>query len=175
MVGFDASFLSLLLHPNPRAPLDPRTKTPVHRAKEKIEYLLETLEKAKVKILIPTPALSEVLALALDKSSEYLAQLGSSYNFEIASFDERAAIEAAIQTADAKRRGDKKGGTGGSWAKVKFDRQIVAIAKVRGVDIIYSDDEDVSKFAKLVNIRVIGVRDLPEPPPKQETLPYDDE
>lgn len=60
MVGFDASFISLLLHPNARAPHDPKTKVPVHRAKEKIAYLIDTLEKAKIKVLIPTPALRGV-------------------------------------------------------------------------------------------------------------------
>jgi len=51
-----------------------------------------------------------------------------------------------------------------SWAKVKFDRQIVAIAKVTGASIIYSDDEDVAKLAQPVGIEVIALNALPEPP-----------
>ncbi len=170
MVGFDASFISLLLHPNARPPHDPKTKAPVLRAKEKIAYLIDTLEKAKIKILIPTPALSEVLALALDRASDYLAVMHATYNFEIAAFDEMAAVEAAVSTAAAKQRGNKRGDAGGTWAKVKFDRQIIAIAKVRGVDKIYSNDEDIVKFAKIEKIDVLGVWDLPDPPPAQEDL-----
>ena len=36
--------------------------------------------------------------------------------------------------------GNKKDGSGEPWAKIKYDRQIVAIAKVIGASAIYSDD-----------------------------------
>jgi hypothetical protein len=49
------------------------------------------------------------------------------------------------------------------WAKVKFDRQIVAIAKVVGATVIYSDDKDVATLAKKQGIETIGVADLPLP------------
>ena len=65
MVVFDATFLSHLLYPESRPPLNPSTKQPVARAKERIEYLIETLWEAKQKIVIPTPALSELLPSAL--------------------------------------------------------------------------------------------------------------
>ncbi|HEV3333294.1 MAG TPA: hypothetical protein VG096_20040 [Bryobacteraceae bacterium] len=94
MVGLDASFISLLLHAKPRPPLDPKTKQPVKKAKEKIEYLINSLEKTREKILLPTPALSEVLALAMDSASEYLAEITATYGFEIAGFDEVAAVES---------------------------------------------------------------------------------
>jgi hypothetical protein len=54
-------------------------------------------------------------------------------------------------------------GTSAIWAKVKFDRQIVAIAKVIGATEIYSDDGHVSRLAKQANIKCIGVADLPLP------------
>jgi hypothetical protein len=44
----------------------------------------------------------------------------------------RAAVDA----------GDKRVGSDATWAKVKFDRQIVAIAQVRRATAIYSDDAD---------------------------------
>lgn len=75
-----------------------------------------------------------------------------------------AAIREAIQ------EGDKKAGATGPWAKVKFDRQIVAIAKVQGADVIYSDDEDIVRYASRVNISVVRVADLPIPPPEQMDL-----
>ena len=117
MVGLDADFLSLLLHPNPRIPLDPSTGKPVERAKERVKHFIATLEKTREKIIIPTPALSEVLVLATDRASEYLTELTTSYGFEIAPFDQVAAVEAAIATAEAKKRGGKKAGSSGSWAQ----------------------------------------------------------
>jgi predicted nucleic acid-binding protein len=170
MVAMDADFLSLLLHPNPRAPLDPKTKHPVERVKQRIESLIASLEKARDKIVIPAPALSEVLALALDKASEFLAEITSNYGFDVAAFDEVAAVEAAIATAEAKQRGNKKSGSTGTWAKVKFDRQIVAIAKVKSVSTIYSNDEDIRKLAEREGIKVVSVWELPEPPAEQISL-----
>src|ERR1700722_12775344 len=108
MVGMDPDFLSLLLHPDPRVPMDPSTGKPVERAKERVRYFIETLGTAREKIVIPTPALSEVLALAMDRASEYLTELTNSYGFEIAAFDQVAAVEAAIATSEAKKRGGKK-------------------------------------------------------------------
>src|SRR5580704_2921259 len=121
MAAFDADFLILLLHQNPRAPIDPKTNQPGPRLKERIQHLITSLEKVREKILVPTPALSEALALAMDSASDYLAELTNSYGFEMAGFDTMAAVEAAIATSDAKRRGGKKSGSTSTWAKVKFD------------------------------------------------------
>lgn len=170
MALFDADFLGILLHPNPRAPLDPTTKKPIPRLKERLEHLVSTLEKVREKILIPTPALSEVLALAADKSSDYLAELTNNTCFEVAPFDQVAAVEAAVAAYEAKQRGGKKAGSTSTWAKIKFDRQIIAIAKVRGVTTIYSNDEDIRKAAARENIKVVSVWDLPDPPPKQTKM-----
>ena len=51
---------------------------------------------------------------------------------------------------------------------MKYDRQIVAVAKVCGATTIYSDDKDVRTLAKTVKIEVIGVADLPLPPEKAQ-------
>ena len=54
--------------------------------------------------------------------------------------------------------------TQSSWAKVKFDRQIVAIAKVVGATSIYSTDTDVAKHAREAGIPSVSLEDLPNPP-----------
>jgi hypothetical protein len=66
-------------------------------------------------------------------------------------------------------RGDKRGGVAAAWAKIKFDRQIVAIAKVFNVSNIYSDDEDVRALAAPENISVISLAELPLPPAKSQS------
>ncbi|MFD2857474.1 hypothetical protein ACFSZS_25900 [Seohaeicola zhoushanensis] len=48
--------------------------------------------------------------------------------------------------------------------KVKFDRQIVAIAKTEGAHTIYSDDEDVCKYARRAKINSISTHQLALPP-----------
>jgi len=73
-----------------------------------------------------------------------------------------------------RNRGDKRGGTEGTWAKVKFDRQIIAIAKVHRVSAIYSDDKDVKAWAEQHGIRVVRLEDIELPPElAQRSLPFD--
>ena len=50
------------------------------------------------------------------------------------------------------------------WAKVKYDRQIIAIARVAQASAIYSDDKGIQALAKAADIQVIGLADLPLPP-----------
>ena len=136
-VVFDASFLIPLLDPKVQGVNnDPR-----------IEYLFRTLDRQHTQIIIPTPALSEVLIGAGEAAPKYLEIINRSSRFRVASFGERAAVEAAAAHREMIDAGNKKE-TGEIWAKVKFDRQIVAIAKVEGADCIYSNDQDIAKYAK---------------------------
>ena len=170
MVVFDATFLSHLLYTDSRPPLDPSTKQPVERAKERVEYLVETLWDAKQKITIPAPALAELLAVA-SNPQELLEVIDSSRWFEIYPFDQRAAVECAELVRAAIRPGGKKDLTS-TWAKAKFDYQVIAIAIVVGADTIYTDDEDIPRYLAGKPMRVIRIADLPLPPPKQMPL-YD--
>lgn len=145
MVVFDASMLLFVLNPN--------TKASVSRARERVEYLVDRLSKDGEKIIVPTPALSECLVHAGPAGPDYLLILNRRAAFRVASFDERAAVEAAIRTYDARQRGQRKGGNPeAAKAKIKFDRQIVAIAKVEGATAIYSDDSDVIEYAREADI-----------------------
>jgi predicted nucleic acid-binding protein len=164
MVVFDATTLLLLLSPEVSLPIDPVTQRQVKYAKERLDFLLQELEKSRTKIIIPTPALSEVLVRAGSAGPTYLDRLGSSAAFRIVPFDQRAAVEVAIMTRAAITAGDKRGGADGTWAKIKYDRQIIAIAKVEGANTIYSDDNGVRSFAVQAGISVIRIGELPLPP-----------
>jgi predicted nucleic acid-binding protein len=168
MVAFDASFLILMLDEEAAA----NQGTP--RLGERIDLLLDQLSKSRSKILIPTPALSEFLAKA---DVAILDKIHATSSFVIAPFDERAAIEAAEMTKNSIRERDKKDPVfAGTWSKIKFDRQIVAIAKVEGVDAIYSTDPDVEKHAKKVGLPCYGIVDLPSAPSVQLPLkPLDEQ
>ena len=172
MVVFDADVLSLLLNPNARPPSD-KSGNPVDHSQERLQFLVETLGKAREKIFIPTPALSEFLVLVGEDASEYLTELNNSAVFKVIDFDQRAAVEAANMTRGAIEQGKKRGGSSATWAKVKFDRQIVAIAIVERAHTIYSDDEDVKNFGNQMNLKVIGVGELPLPPSETGSLPFD--
>lgn len=157
-VAFDSVILGAYLHPGAAYP------EPVERVPERLKHFVATLEAARARIILPTPALSEFLVLAAGDTGAYVAELTNSAVFVVEPFDLRAAIEAAASQRRAIDAGSKRSGAAGSWQKVKVDRQIVAIAKVHGVDDLYSDDDDVRRIAQADGVPVKGVADLPLPP-----------
>lgn len=173
MAVFDATALLHVLEPGARAIVDPTTGEPLADASARIKHLVETLEQNGEKIVIPTPALSEVLVHADEAAEGYLEVLGKSVRFRIAPFDERAAVELAVITREAIRKGDLRAGTDLTRAKLKFDRQIIAIARVAGESVIYSDDTGVAALGSALGLRVIRTYNLPSPPSEQTSLTYD--
>jgi predicted nuclease of predicted toxin-antitoxin system len=158
----DSSYLIAFLHPKPEPPKD-RQDRPVTRFKERIEALIADLSAANDIIGIPTPALAETLVRSGPNRAQYMKILGDTWKFQLLPFDARAAIDAADLVAAIKTNKEKWD----TWAKVKFDIQIVAIAKAEGVTLIYSDDRDIENYAKRFGIRVMRICDLPLPPPEE--------
>jgi len=168
MVVIDATTLLLMLRPGTPVPNGP-DGVPIDRPKERVEYLVQQLDKAKTKIIIPTPALGEALVRAGAAASQQIVEHLQRYSvFSIEPFDTRAAIEIAAMSREAIARGNKKGDSKATWAKVKYDRQIVAIAKVHGATTIYSDDGDIETLGKRAKINVVGLAALPLPPEKAQ-------
>lgn len=174
MVLFDACFLSVLYHPSPRIPPDPATGDPPGLARERIEHLIDTLSDDNETILIPTPALAELLIALGTGGSQAISSLHGEAVFRIVDFDERAAIELALMS-DVAPGEKKQKQQAGTWAKVKFDRQIVAIAKVNKATVIYSTDRDVLALAIKQGMRGLACHDLPVPPPKNLELSFDEQ
>jgi predicted nucleic acid-binding protein len=145
IVAFDASVLVYVVTGNARAPIDPATGRTVSQCKERVEHLIENLQREEAKIIVPTPSLAEVLVGAEEAGPEFLHIIGKSRHFRVIAFDERAAVEFAARQAERKASGLKA--PAATRAKAKFDDQIVAIAAVEGASIIYSDDPDIRKLA----------------------------
>lgn len=161
-----------MLHPKAKPPIDPSTQKPVERIEDRIEKLIDDLDSESETMIVPAPVLSEFLVLAGNDAPEYLNRLGEKKNLLVKPFDEKAAIElAAIELEDRKRSG-KRGPSNSPWTKVRFDRQIVAIAKANGAKRIYSDDEDLMKYATRAGIEVVRTWDLHPPAAKQIAIDY---
>ena len=180
MVSMDAGFLGLLLHPAAKPPNDPATKKPLVRARERIEKLVEDLDAANERIILPTPALCEFLVLAENDGQQYLSELTNLPGFYIRPFDQMAAIELVAMELLARGKGGKRfpASPNTPWQKVKFDRQIIAIAKVHQAHTIYSDDGDMRVIAENSGIKVIPCWELPLPPsraPLFDSLPPEPE
>ena len=164
MPVFDATALLHFLEPNASAPVDPATNEPVADAKARIDFLIETLDARRETIVIPTPALSEVVVHAGEAGPSYLEILNGTRCFRIESFDQRAAVELAAMTRDAIAAGDLRAGIETTRAKLKFDRQIVAIARTQGQKTIYSDDGDIAKLGEALELEVVPIHALPVGP-----------
>ena len=175
MVVIDATMLMLLLRSDAGVPTN-RASAPITDYQARIAYWVECMEAANVRIIIPTPALSEVLVRAGPDAAKLVEAISEFGVFQIWSFDTLEAIEVAAMTKNDLDRGEKRGGASpeATWAKIKYDRQIVAIARVAQATTIYTDDKDIRTFGARAGLTIIGLEDLPiKPPPPQQSLPFD--
>lgn len=177
MVVFDSSILLLVLDPKAKAPLDPTTGEAIYKAAERIEFLITKLTQDREKIVIPTPVLSEVLVYAGAAMQPYLDILTTQAAFRVAAFDQKAALEVAIAIRDSIERGSHRVDSANpdvTKTKIKFDRQIVGIAKAEGAHTVYSDDRDVHNYAKHAGLKAFRTIDLDLPPEHpQQSLDFD--
>jgi hypothetical protein len=164
VVVVDSTMLLLLLQPGAGGPSDAAGE-PITLPRERLERLISELDKAGDRVMIPTPVLSEVLVKAPAGQAPLIVEaLLKQTVCRIEPFDALAAIEVA-QMSRADLDSGKKARRGGpeTVAKIKYDRQIVAMAKVAQVTAIYSDDGGLRAAAKRAGIRVIGLGDLALP------------
>ena len=163
MVLVDSTALMLIFHPDALPPVDPNTEKRVPHAKERIEYLIRTISEDRTRVLIPTPVLSELLICSGAKRDEIIREVTSSSVFEVAPFDLKSAIELAL-LVDGNGNSAKPRGQTETRAKLKFDRQIIAIAKANNIKVIYSDDGGLATVARANGLTVHTIVDLPLPP-----------
>lgn len=168
MAVFDANFVMALIEPTKAQPIDPVTNAVVTQIAERMALLLLTLQQRNEKIVIPTPALCEFLVYAEEAAPKYVAQFVKSKNFKIADFGRRAAIEAATRLRADIEAGDKRGGSPDNWQKVKFDRQIAAIAIAEGDATIYTSDGGLQNLGRKHGLTTVDFFELPIP---QDAMP----
>lgn len=162
MVVFDTSMVVLFIDEKSKAPIDPTTGKPVTECRERIEELIKTLGKSRTRILIPTPVLSEFLVKSGPNKDKYLTEFLSTNNFLVAPFDLRAAVELAL-IEDGDTKSGRKIDPAQTKAKVKFDRQIISIAKVQGATTIYCDDVGLANVARQNGLQVVMTWEIPLP------------
>ena len=115
---------------------------------EKFRNFEDSVKKKKIIIAFPTPVISELLMGPVKSVSDDI--LGK--NIKKLPFDYKASVECA--NIFGKQKGEAK-------VKIKFDCQIIAIAKANNITTIYSDDEQLKKRAENQNINVITSKELP--------------
>jgi hypothetical protein len=175
MRGVDATVLTLLLNENADSPPDPITGKSIEKTRDRVNFLVQSLQQQKQKIIIPTPVLAEVLVASGTPGLRYVEMLQKAAVFEIRDFDKLAAIELALMTRTAldAGKGKKKGQSTEPWQKIKLDRQIVSVCKVAGVSILYASDNSLRNFAMQAGMQVVGVHELPLPPTEPQLSMHD--
>ena len=136
----------------------------VSQMQRRMDHLVTTIDKAKGSVIVPTPALAELLVGAGAQRAAMLRVLENRRAIRIEPFDKIAAVHCASLDNQAISDGDKKDGVRSSWQKVKIDRQIVAIAQVARCDRIVTADPDVEKIAGRAAIETTFVWQLELPP-----------
>jgi hypothetical protein len=160
VVLFDTCFLLHVISDSVRE-TDPKTRA-------LIDKLLLKLQQLGERIVVPTPALSEVLVGSGKARSAHLQILKKASKFKIMPFDEIAAVRGAewlakdlgFDTSKPGKKKGKRGGAKGDWPKVKVDRQIVIVAQIENVHTIYTNDADVEVLSRALGITVITPRNL---------------
>jgi predicted nucleic acid-binding protein len=163
MISFDAAVLSIAIDPKARVPVDFRTGKPIPFARERVDAVIASLEQEGEVVLIAAPALAEALTTVAPKAIEITERLESVTSFRIRPFGKKEAIEIALRTHSALKAGDKREGVDEPWQKVKYDRQIIAIAKTEGATAIYSTDKGVHEHARLWGVTPLHLGDIPVP------------
>jgi hypothetical protein len=123
--------------------------------------------------VVPTPALSEIMVRAgVEAGQRYINIMRNAKVFWIAPFDEKAAVETAIMAGEATKCPSIRAVTDGTYAKIKYDRQIVGIAVSEGAATLYTDDRNQQAFARRHGIKALGIAECLVPDSAaQMTLP----
>ena len=164
IVVIDSTALAMLINPDANAPDDPQTGAPITHCQARIQKMCGDFATNGDILVIPTPVLAEVLVRAGDDGTKILETLQGQAFVRVKGFDQACAIEYAIMTRDAIAKGDKRAGHPQPWQRVKFDRQIVAIGRVSGAETLYSDDDDLLKFARAMGFDTLSTWTLDVPP-----------
>lgn len=151
---------------------DPRTGNVISDLELRAQALVDHVDSQGGSVLIPAPVLAEFL-VGIDKSSQqtYINLIKSQSCFEVVAFDEIAAIECA-QFPDLKAL--KQMMASDTTAKVKFDRQILAIAKASGVKEVWTHDKGVYNRCENFGLIAKSLADI-SPAPQQFPMNFQSE
>ena len=153
IVAFDSNFLNALFNVN----------ASLAGYQGRVRHLVRQIGDKNGLVIIPAPAWAELLIglrlnVAQNDYAGVIEEVMKNPFFKIMPFDDIAAELLVEVTYTAHAAGDKRGGVDSVWQKIKFDRQIVAIAKTHNAEILYTEDRDQAHFAE--NEFELAARDL---------------
>lgn len=121
----------------------------------RIRGLIKDTRAARGRLVIPSPAFAEFSVRARDAELDFL---NSQSIFKIAPFDAVTALECGFLIRDVFEKEGSK-----NKQKIKFDLQILAIAKAYGAQRLVTNDDQLRKRAIRLGIQGIDLAELPIP------------
>jgi predicted nucleic acid-binding protein len=130
----------------------------------RIHFLIDETKKSRGRLIIPAPAFSE---FSVHAKPEEIRLLLEEKIFRVAPFDTRAALECgaifkgwlAGQPKESPKPKDKDS----SRPKIKFDMQIISIAKTTNTALLITNDRQLRTIATQYGIHVKTVEDIALP------------
>lgn len=123
----------------------------------RFDLMLSSLEEQGAEVMIPSTVLAEILCASRINQESALNTLNQETVFRIVGFGQKAAEEFGKLFRGYNRTSTDRN-------VLKFDLQILAIAKTEAVDVIYSSDSGLQKQAQKIGIKTYSFQTLPRPP-----------
>lgn len=168
----DNNILIQILAPNKTGLVHPEKRAALDRVDERAQAFVAEAERKNALILIPAPVLAEFLiGVEASKYQEYLDVLNGSACFDVVDFDTAAAIECAQLPS---RKELDQISPEQIASKLKYDRQIVAIALAAMTDEVWSHDDSLRKIASARGLTVKSLADIEPPAVQGQMFPSDE-
>jgi predicted nucleic acid-binding protein len=133
----------------------------------RIRGLIADSRAIRTRLIVPAPVFAEFAVKARDKELEFIT---SQHVFKLVPFDAIAALECGFLIRDVFAQENKK-----DRHSIKFDLQILAIAKVCRATRLVTNDRQLRSRSVSLGIPAISIIELPIPDnEKQIVLSLDD-
>lgn len=158
----------LMKDPKGAALTDPSTGNVIDRIPERAASLLEYINVERGRLYIPAPVLTEYLiGIARKNQHTHLNDMNNLSCVQIMPFDEMAAYECAQMVDDQELKAIESDASA-TKAKLRVDRQVLAIALAVGADELWTHDHNLMSKSNSLGMRVKSLADIL--PPRQGGL-----
>lgn len=133
----------------------------------RIRGLIADARATRSRLIVPAPVFAEFAVKARDKELEFIT---GQHVFKLVPFDAVAALECGFLIRDVFTQESKK-----DRHAIKFDLQILAIAKVSRATRLVTNDRQLRNRSISLGIPAISILELPVPDNEKQTeLSLDD-
>lgn len=170
-VAIDTNILSWMLSNASRPPVDKTTGSPLVDGPLRLKELKRRISNDEIEpLVVSTVVAGEFYSVEPNAINNFRNIINDPLIFSLQVFGEKAAIELADVNNKYYASGDKKAGQAGTWAKIKGDRMIFAVAKACNVQVMYTDDKGLAAVCEDNGITVVRSWELPLPESEQRTI-----